>query len=94
MPLLRLFATPTCPYSAKVRNKLNDMGIEFTELDTNDKEHEETLLQLGGKRQVPFLVDDEKGKQMYESDDIIKYLELIWRYFNFITHINIIFGSR
>ena len=28
----------------------------------------------GGKRQTPFLVDEERQITMYESDDIIEYL--------------------
>ncbi len=32
------------------------------------------LLEKGGKKQVPFLVDDEKGESMYETSDIIDYL--------------------
>ncbi|KXZ52189.1 hypothetical protein GPECTOR_10g819 [Gonium pectorale] len=31
-------------------------------------------IELGGKKQFPFLVDPNTGKQMYESDDIIAYL--------------------
>lgn len=31
-------------------------------------------IELGGKKQFPFLVDPNTGKQMYESDDIINYL--------------------
>ncbi len=30
---------------------------------------------LGGKTQVPLLVDQQKGVIMYESDAIIEYLE-------------------
>jgi glutathione S-transferase len=33
------------------------------------------LKNLGGKIQVPFLVDPEKNIKMYESDDIISYIE-------------------
>jgi hypothetical protein len=31
-------------------------------------------IELGGKKQFPFLVDPNTGKQMYESDDVIAYL--------------------
>jgi glutaredoxin 2 len=33
------------------------------------------LLKLGGKEQVPFMVDTDKGVMMYESEDIIEYLK-------------------
>jgi len=32
------------------------------------------LVEKGGKTQVPFLVDTERGVMMYESSDIIDYL--------------------
>ena len=32
-------------------------------------------MEKGGKRQVPFLVDDERGVSMYESADIIAYVK-------------------
>ena len=42
-----------------------------------DKKNEETLIKLGGKRQVPFLVDNDRNIQMYESNDIVEYLQTI-----------------
>jgi glutathione S-transferase len=35
----------------------------------------EELKKLGGKTQVPYLVDPERNVKMYESDDIIAYVE-------------------
>lgn len=35
----------------------------------------EEVERLGGKLQVPFLVDTEAGISMYESDDIINYVQ-------------------
>ena len=35
---------------------------------------EALLVKLGGKAQVPFLVDTDRDVRMYESDDIIQYL--------------------
>ncbi len=32
------------------------------------------LLEKGGKKQTPFLVDDAKNVSMYESEDIIDYI--------------------
>ena len=48
------------------------------DLDTKDITEDESvraeLIEKGGKAQVPYLVDDEKGTAMYESGDIIEYL--------------------
>lgn len=47
-------------------------------LDLKDISEDETalaqLLEKGGMRQVPFLVDEEQEVSMYESSDIIDYL--------------------
>jgi len=33
------------------------------------------VLEIGGKRQVPFLVDESANISMYESEEIIDYLK-------------------
>lgn len=73
--MLTLYALPTCQYCAKVRETLNTMGLEFTELNIEEEENEKKLIELGGKRQVPYLIDDKTDTQMYESGDIIEYLK-------------------
>ena len=35
----------------------------------------EELIAKGGKKQVPYLIDAERGVSMYESGDIIAHLE-------------------
>ena len=45
--------------------------------EITDKESESALIRIGGKRQVPFLVDTDRNIQMYESKDIIEYLKTI-----------------
>jgi hypothetical protein len=37
-------------------------------------EREEFKKLTGGKMQVPFMIDENTGKQMFESEDIVKYL--------------------
>ena len=49
-------------------------GIEFDEKNIADPAVAEELIKRGGKRQVPYLVDADAGKEMYESDDIVEYL--------------------
>jgi glutathione S-transferase len=46
----------------------------FEDRDIALPEYEKELMDKGGKLQVPFLVDEERGVSMYESDDIIEYL--------------------
>ena len=79
--MLELFVLETCPYCKKVLEFLDKEGlkdgINYHKIDISNKESEETLIRLGGKRQVPFLVDKDRNVQMYESDDIIEYLKTI-----------------
>ena len=73
---MKLFIYETCPYCLKVRAAMKDLGlkegVDVELVDAHIEENREELLKLGGKAQVPFLVDEEV--MMYESDDIISYL--------------------
>lgn len=75
--MLDLFILETCPYCKKVMDFLDKESIKYNKIDINNKDSENSLIQIGGKRQVPFLVDNERNIQMYESDDIIEYLKTI-----------------
>ncbi|GIW69037.1 MAG: hypothetical protein KatS3mg100_531 [Candidatus Parcubacteria bacterium] len=75
IPQLVLYVKEGCPFCAKVERFADDAGIPLMYRDITDPANGERLLRLGGKRQVPFLVDEARGVQMYESDDIIAYLE-------------------
>jgi glutathione S-transferase len=51
------------------------LDIEMKDISADDAVREE-LIAHGGKQQVPYLVDTEKEVAMYESDDIMDFLEL------------------
>ncbi len=72
--MLKLYTYEHCPFCEKVRRAFADMGIDYDEIDAErGTDGSLQLLELGGKQQVPFLVDEEEGIFMYESDDIISY---------------------
>ena len=75
--MLELFMLSTCPYCLKVMKYLDENNIPYKKIDITDKQNEEALIRIGGKRQVPFLVDKEHGIEMYESGDIIEYLKTL-----------------
>ncbi|MBE7702503.1 MAG: glutaredoxin [Cyanobacteria bacterium SIG28] len=75
--MIDLFILETCPYCLKVMKYLDDNNIEYRKIDTSNPASENSLIQIGGKRQVPFLVDNDRNIQMYESNDIIEYLKTI-----------------
>lgn len=75
--MLDLYILETCPYCKKVMAFLEEKGIKYNKVDITDKASEEALIKMGGKRQVPFLVDNDRNIQMYESNDIIEYLKTV-----------------
>lgn len=73
--MLILYTGANCPFCRKVEAFLEDKGIEYTSKNVHqDDSALEELLELGGKRQIPFLHDTETGSAMYESQDIIDYV--------------------
>ena len=74
MSELILYVRNGCPYCAQVHIAAAELGITFNERNVADEGVWDELVARGGKRQVPYLVDEEKGIEMYESDDIIAHL--------------------
>lgn len=73
--MLTLYYKPTCPFCQRVLGEVEDMGIKLRLKDiSSDTVALDELIEQGGKRQVPYLVDPERGISMYESGDIIAYL--------------------
>lgn len=75
--MLNIFILPTCPYCKKVIDYLKTTKLKYNLLDINETYYLDELIQLGGKRQVPFLFDNDKNVMMYESDDIIEFLKTL-----------------
>ena len=72
---LELYKKNTCPYCRKVMDFISSTGrtdIIFKDIQS-DPEAEKILVTTGGKKQVPCLFID--SRPMYESLDIIKWLE-------------------
>ena len=72
--MLTLYVKTGCPYCAKVLAAGKELAVEFDEKNIADPAVAEELIQRGGKRQVPYLVDLDADIEMYESDDIVEYL--------------------
>ncbi|MBI1956846.1 MAG: glutathione S-transferase N-terminal domain-containing protein [Candidatus Niyogibacteria bacterium] len=73
--MLILYVKTRCPFCEKVLRRARELGIALKEHNIAEPRYLEELMQKGGKRQVPFLVDEERAVSMYESDDIVRYLE-------------------
>jgi glutathione S-transferase len=73
--MLELYQREECPFCHKVRVALNDLELDFIcRISKTGSAQREVMLKLGEKPQVPFLVDQEKGVMLYESDAIVEYL--------------------
>lgn len=71
---LELYIMHGCPFCRKVLSYMERQGIEIPLRDiTANPNDRSTLQNVGGKVQVPCLFID--GEPLYESDDIIAYLE-------------------
>ncbi len=74
---IKLYELSGCPYCAKVKDKLEELGLEYDSIkvpSNHDKRKE--VKEVSGQTAVPVLVDEENGvKGMSESDQIVKYLE-------------------
>lgn len=72
---LDLYMFPTCPFCRRVLTAVEAQGrtdITMHNIHASEEDRR-TLVQVGGMEQVPCLFID--GKPMYESLDIIAWLE-------------------
>ena len=76
-----LFETQTCPFCIKVRIEMMRLGMTVRSCNINaDPQNRITLVAGGGKSQVPCLkipMADGVEQWLYESDDIIDYLNQV-----------------
>jgi glutaredoxin 3 len=73
--MLNLYYKESCPFCQRVMEMAENLGVEFElkDIEADDAIAAE-LVEKGGKRQVPYLVDTEKDVAMYESGDIVDYI--------------------
>ncbi len=74
--MLKLYGTTDCPSCRRVLEfgRKHNIGLEEKDISTDEQSVKE-VLEIGGKRQVPFLVDESANISMYESEEIIDYLK-------------------
>ncbi|WP_134668394.1 glutathione S-transferase N-terminal domain-containing protein [Halorussus marinus] len=77
MTNLELYELEGCPYCAKVKEKLDELGLDYESHMVASSHSERTEVEaVSGQTGVPVLVDEEHGVEgMAESDDIVEYLE-------------------
>ena len=74
--LLRLYDIENCPYCRLVREVLTELNLDAIILPCPKKgtRFRPEVVELGGKAQFPYLVDENQDVAMYESMDIVRYL--------------------
>lgn len=70
-----LYVKTGCPYCIRVLSFAEKNGIALELKNRDNPGVIEELIKRGRKRQFPYLVDRERGIEMYESEDIVKYLK-------------------
>lgn len=73
---LQLYEFEACPFCRKVREALSilDLEAEIYPCPKAGERYRPAVKERGGKAQFPWLVDPNTGVEMYESDDIVRYL--------------------
>ena len=69
-----LYVKSGCPFCEKVLRVTDEYNISIELKELADDGVADELIARGGKRQVPYLVDNMAEVAMYESGDIIAYL--------------------
>ncbi len=72
--MMTLYIKVGCPYCMKVQKAVEKLGIAVAEKKISDQGVWDEVVRLGGKHQVPFLVDEERGTSLYDSSAIVRYL--------------------
>ena len=73
---IKLYQFYACPFCVKARRAIKRLSLKIEERDAQEGKYREELLNEGGKIKVPCLkiIDGQKTTWMYESSNIIKYL--------------------
>ncbi len=74
MHMLTLYVRTGCPFCIRVQSFMKEADIPYVEKNIADETVLKEILNKGGVQQVPFLMDDERDVLLYESIDIIEYL--------------------
>lgn len=73
--MLILYTSPSCPFCDVVEDFAAENNIDLDVRDITEDDHMDALLEKGGRMQVPFFIDVERDHTMYESADIVAYLQ-------------------
>jgi glutathione S-transferase len=71
-----LYHFENSPYCRKVREVLCELNLDYEVRNVaRESTRRPELIERGGEMMVPYLIDPNTETEMYESDDIVDYLE-------------------
>ena len=74
--MLKLYQAEWCPYCARVRSKMTDLGISYINVNVpRSKSDRKDLLDLSGQSGIPTLVCEDGTVIADDDEAIVKYLE-------------------
>ncbi len=83
--VLELYQAEGCPHSADVREKLTELGLSYVAHnprrpgdeggDVRNEQTKQAMVAIGGEDAIPFLVDTGREETVYQSKEIIGYLD-------------------
>ncbi|WP_350561847.1 glutathione S-transferase N-terminal domain-containing protein [Psychrobacter sp. CAL346-MNA-CIBAN-0220] len=73
---LILYEHEACPYSRRIREAMTHLNLDYESRPSPHKGHvyRDELKELAGKVQVPFLIDENTGDKILDSQAIIDHL--------------------
>jgi glutathione S-transferase len=72
---MELYQAEWCPHSHKVRQRLTELGLDFTARQVAaDPDEREEMKRRVGTNEIPVLVPD-NGEPLCGEDDILEYLD-------------------
>ncbi len=74
--MLTLYQLEGCPYCELVADRLDELGVEYDSVwveGLHSKRNE--VKRVSGQRQVPVIVDEDRGVTMAESERIVDFLD-------------------
>lgn len=73
---LKLYEFEGSPFCRRVREVMTALNLDYEvyPCPKGAKKYREQVKKIGGKLQFPFLIDENTGDHLYESQDIIHYL--------------------
>ena len=74
--MLKLYQAEWCPYCARVRSKMTDLGITYININVPRAKADRTeLMEISGQAGIPTLVTEENQVIADDDDAIIAYLQ-------------------